>query len=116
MYKGKLQRFGGNSGGLIKWANEEAGTIYEGLWRGTREGKYGALGVLEKTDGKEMVFPMPTVLAKRLLRVPEGREIAFEYLGLSKNAKDPTKSFHNFETFIDDPDALLDDEEESPPF
>ncbi len=77
-----------------------------GLYHGTRDGKYGPLGVIETDDGEEIIFPLHTMLQSRLEDVNPGTTIRIVYLGYATSPK-TNRQYKNFSVFIAD-----DNEEE----
>lgn len=71
---------------------EDKGQILEGIWRGTRAGKYGDNGVVE-VFGENKMFTLNTAL-KDLMRVKPGCEVRIEYLG-----KQTAKNGNEFKAF-----------------
>lgn len=75
----------GSSGDFVKWT--EKGQTLEGVWQGSRPGRFGDLGVLLLANGKKVSFPLHTVLTDRFKRIREGAEVHIEYLGKATNKK-----------------------------
>lgn len=71
-------------GDFLKWTTK--GQSLEGIWRGTKPGKFGDLGSIETAEGTT-VFPMHAVLAMRFAQIKEGAEVRVEYLGKATNPK-----------------------------
>jgi hypothetical protein len=103
---------GGGNGNFEFYKFEQKGQILEGVWKGTRVGKYGDNGVIE-VAGVEQVFTLNTAL-KDLLRVPEGAEVRVEYLGKAK-AKTTGNEFKAFQIFVTDGTDVAQPDDE-PPF
>ena len=75
--------------------------MLEGIWEGTTPGRFGDLGIIKQADGKQITFPMHTVLADRFKRIRDGAEVQIHYLGKEVNKKGT--EFKNFEIFVGDP-------------
>lgn len=63
----------------LKW--NSPGQALEGVWLGTVPGKFGPQGQMD-VQGKLVVFPLHTVLARELEGVAPGTPVKIEYLGL----------------------------------
>jgi hypothetical protein len=108
----RWKRVTGEGGGaivgkLVKFTDQ--GQEIEGVWEGSRAGKYGLLGVLATADGP-VTFPMHTVLVDRLEAVTVGDTVKIVYLGMQAS-KESGKSFKNFDVFSQ---AEGDDDDEDP--
>ncbi len=84
--------------GFMKWTT--IGQVVEGEWLGTKDGKYGDLGIIDTVNGGEVVFPMHTVLAKNLDEVSEGDKVKIVYKG--KTSGKSGRTYHDFDVFIDE--------------
>lgn len=107
----------GSSGDFLKWT--EKGQTLEGIWQGSRPGRFGDLGVLVLPDGKKVSFPLHTVLADRFKRIREGAEVHITYLGKATNKKGTDyKDFEIGVANLDDiiPEAAEGEEEGKVPF
>lgn len=102
---------GGGNGNFEFYKFATKGQTLEGIWRGTRVGKYGDNGVIE-VNGVEQVFTLNTAL-KDLVRVAAGSEVRVEYLGkvTAKNGNE----FKAFQIFVTD-DAHIADPDGDVPF
>ena len=84
---------------FMKWVNE--GDSAERTWKGTMQGKYGLLGLVEQEDNLEMVaFPLHTVLENKLKDVAEGTPVRIEYLG--KVTGKSGREYKDFDVFTSD--------------
>lgn len=72
-----------------------------GLWVGTRDGKFGPLGVVQTDDGEEIIFPLHTMLKSQLEDVNPGTLIRIVYKGYETSTKSG-QQYKNFEVFIAD--------------
>ena len=114
-YKRWVKR--GFDGTLMKW--EEEGQEIEGIWRGTRTGRFGDLGTVETTGGRE-TFPIHTALAFLIEGLKDGDEVKIIYTGKIKNPG-TGREFKSFELFVaqesdsDDP-GVTDADIDSLPF
>lgn len=97
----------GSSGDFVKWT--EKGQTLEGVWQGSRPGRFGDLGVLVLTDGKKVSFPLHTVLADRFKRVRDGAEVKIEYLG--KASGKGGREYKAFELLVQNPEDILPEPE-----
>jgi hypothetical protein len=93
----------GGGGSIIKW--EGPGQTVQGVWRGLRDGKFGALGIVEQLDGSRVSFSMGLILTERLATVEEGEEVKIVFLGRSKNAAPGKKPANLFDVFVLDGDG-----------
>lgn len=93
----------GGGGQIIKWDHE--GQAVEGVWVGTRDGKFGLLGDVKQADGKTVSVSMGAVLTDRLAGVEEGETIRIVYMGQGK-----TKTGGKLNLF----DVFVDQAEEDP--
>lgn len=82
-HKRWVQRGGGD---FLKW--ETVGQTLEGIWQGTKPGKFGDLGMIDAGGGGEAkVFPLHTALALLCEGLKIGTEVRIEYLGEELNAR-----------------------------
>jgi hypothetical protein len=83
-------------GDFLKWA--EKGQTVEGTWRGSKDGQYGPLGMVDTADGR-VNFPLHTALLQRTSLLEEGMIIKIVYNGkkMSKNQRE----FKDFDLYID---------------
>src|SRR5262245_24389932 len=65
---------------ILSWGKVPVGHEITGSFRGTREGKYGPVGVVELANGARQRFGLPTLLARRLSVVERGQQIKIIYL------------------------------------
>ena len=100
-----VQRGGGD---FVKWT--EPGQLIEGVWRGTRDGKYGALGVMD-TEAGEKVFPLHTALLLLVDGLKDGTEVRIEYTGkvLSPKSGHEFKAFNLFVAEVEGMPVVDDD-------
>lgn len=72
---------------------EDVGQVLEGIWRGTKSGKFGDNGVVE-VHGENMMFSLNAAL-KDLIDVKPGCEVKIEYIGkrMAKNGNE-FKAYH----------------------
>lgn len=91
-------------GQFIKWT--EKGQQLEGIWRGQKDGQYGALGMMDTNDGR-MSFPLHTALLQRVEAIKQGAEIKIVYNGKHRT-KDGLKEFKAFDVFVADVEAIED--------
>ena len=82
-------------GQFHKW--ETPGEAFEGTWRGTQDGRFGPLGLLE-TEVGFVTFPLPAALRDRLTQVRPGTLIRVRYTGLQTSKAGRT--FKGFEVFV----------------
>ena len=84
---------------FMKWVTE--GDSTEGVWKGTMQGKYGLLGLVEQEESLEMVaFPLHTVLENKLKDVADGTLLRIEYLG--KVTGKSGREYKDFDVFTSD--------------
>lgn len=85
---------------------EDPGQVLEGIWRGTKAGRYGDNGVVE-VFGDNKMFTLNTAL-KDLMRVKPGCDVRIEYLG-----KQTAKNGNEFKAFSVQvaEDAVVEEEE-----
>ena len=94
-----------SSSPIVKWNDTAAGTVFAGILRGMREGKYGLLAELETADGMR-TLPVTAALARPLQRVTIGATLWITYEG-TKASKDGTKqAYHAFTVEAEDADLL----------
>jgi len=84
----RWRQLGGGS--IFKF--EDVGQVLEGIWRGTKAGRFGDNGVVE-VFGDNKMFTLNTAL-KDLMRVKPGCEVRIEYLG-----KQMSKGGNEFKAF-----------------
>lgn len=84
--------------GFMKWHMN--GQVVEGTWLGTKDGKYGDLGIVDTVAGGEVVFPMHTVLAKNLAELEENAKVKIVYKG--KISGKSGRTYHDFDVFIEE--------------
>jgi len=92
---------------ILSWGKVPVGYELTGSYRGTLDGKFGPIGVVELEDGASQRFGVPTLLARRLSVVERGQQIKIVYLGL-KDGKNT--SYHTFDVYS----AVLATEEGPP--
>src|SRR5262245_9977143 len=97
-------RVEGSSGEFVKWSQVERGHVFEGVYGGQREGKFGLLADLETAKGP-LVLPVPAALQRQLGRVRIGGFVAIEYGGLQVSKAG--REFHHFVVFVDHANDLL---------
>src|SRR5712692_6408791 len=86
-------------GQFHRW--ETSGDTFEGIWRGTHDGRFGLLGTLD-TEVGTVVFPLPAALHARLTQVRPGSLVLVRYTGLQTSKAGRT--FKAFEVLVaDDP-------------
>jgi hypothetical protein len=93
-----VERGGGD---FFKWDVE--GKALEGLWRGTKPGKFGDLGILE-TGAGNVSFPLHTALALMVEGLKDGTEVRIEYHGKQKN-ENTGREFKAFKLFTAEQDG-----------
>src|SRR3990172_491387 len=94
-HKRWVQR-GGGEGEFFKW--ETPGQTVEGLWKGQRDGKFGALGIMETKEGP-VVFPIHTALVYLVERLVDGDEVRIVYNGKVVNPKSG-REYKAFDLFV----------------
>jgi hypothetical protein len=82
---------------ILAWGKMSIGFELEGIYRGTIEGQFGPLGVVELADGRLQRFSLPAVLGKRLSIVDPGQEIRIVYMGTRVSKSDTT--YHVFDVY-----------------
>ncbi len=82
-------------GQFHKW--EQVGDEFEGIWRGTHDGRYGPLGTLETSEGL-ITFPLLTALLERMRLVREGSRVLIQYTGMQTSKAG--RPFKGFEVFV----------------
>lgn len=90
----------GGGGSIIKWDHE--GQVVEGVWAGTRDGKFGLLGDVKQADGKVVSVSMGAVLTDRLAGVEDGEMIRIVYMGQGKTKTGGKLNL--FDVFVDQPE------------
>jgi hypothetical protein len=96
---------GNDSTPIVKWNQVPIGHVIEGVFLGTREGKFGLLADLDTADGSQ-TLPLPAVLERQLARVKIGAVVAIQYDGLQASRKPGGKDYHAFSVFCDEADRL----------
>jgi hypothetical protein len=71
-------------------------------WQGMHEGRFGALGTLETSDGR-FTFPLPVALRERLAQVRTGALVLIRYIGLQTSSAG--RIFKGFEVFVAEHDG-----------
>lgn len=106
----RWQQVGG--GNFFKW--DEPGKKLEGIWRGTKPGKFGDLGLIDTESGGRIAFPIHTALIEPLKQVKEGVEVLIHYMGpqTSKGGRE----FKAFQVFVTSQDAIADEPSDDVPF
>jgi len=86
---------------IFKW-NEITDSL-EGVWKGTTDGKYGQLGLVESSDdGRLKGFEMHKVLESKLGTLAPGTSVRIEWLG--KKMGKSGFAYHTFNVYTEDPD------------
>lgn len=107
---GALRRYRSLGGGDEFYKFTEVGQVLEGIWRGTKTGKFGENGVVETPDGVRHVFTLSAML-KDLLKVPEGVWVKITFLGMRQSkAGNP---YRHFQTLVDADDPGSSEESSS---
>ena len=75
-------------GGGTFFKFEDVGQVLEGIWRGTKAGKYGDNGIVD-VFGENQMFTLNAAL-RDLVTVKPGCEVRIEYLGkkMAKNGNE----------------------------
>lgn len=105
---GALKRYRSLGGGDEITKFTEVGQSLEGIWRGTKRGKY-ENGIIETPDGIRHLFSLSTML-RDLLKVPEGQGVKITYLG--KRISKAGNEYGAYQILVEDdaePDSSEDD-------
>lgn len=98
----------GGGGGNTFYKFDHEGQVLEGVWRGTKPGKYGDNGVVEQADGSMVQFTLNVTL-RDLVKVPDGADVRITYRGMAR-----AKNGNEFKAFTiqvgEDTDIPEDDE------
>jgi len=84
-----------SQGRFHRW--ETPGEVFQGVWCGIREGRFGLLGVLD-TEVGFLAFPLPAALRVRLLQVQPGTLVLVRYTGLQTTTGG--RIFKAFDVFV----------------
>src|SRR5215470_6911622 len=82
-------------GQFHRW--ETPGEAFQGVWRGTRDGRFGLLGVVD-TEVGPVAFPLPAALRVRLVQVDPGTLVLVRYTGLQISTSG--RVFKAFDVFV----------------
>lgn len=95
---GALKRYRSLGGGddFFKF---EPGMTLEGIWRGTKRGKYGENGIIETPDGILHVFTLSAML-KDLIKVPDGTGVKVTHVGMRQSKAGNT--YHAFQILVEE--------------
>ena len=99
------------SGGTF-YKFEETGQVLEGIWLGTKSGKFGDNGMVEVL-GEVKLFSLNTAL-KDLMRVKPGAEVRIEYMG--KQTSKGGNEFKAYTVLVADGAEVADPDEDGTPF
>lgn len=87
----------GFEGSLMKWETE--GQEVEGIWRGTRTGRFGDLGTVETPADGRVTFPVHTALAFLIEGLKDGDEVRIIYNGKINNPA-TGREFKSFDLYV----------------
>ena len=87
---------GGKYGPIKKWTT--VGQTVEGVYLGTREGKFGPLVIIETKDGEE-AYGQKSVLKRKLEALMPGDLVKIEYLG--KRRSQAGTEYGDFNVWMD---------------
>lgn len=99
-------------GGGSFYKFEDVGQVLEGIWQGTRVGKFGDNGVVE-VQGDTKMFSLNAAL-KDLMRVKPGCEVRIEYMG--KQMSKGGNEFKAYTVQVAEDAEVAEPEDREPPF